>query len=87
MALRPLPQSFAATREALHEVAERIVATARKPDNEIALEAAQGGFGTPAFEYEAGGNGSASTAPSSSARLTTRSDGRRSRASARPRRW
>ena len=52
MALRPLPQTFATTREALHEVAERIVAPARKPDNEIALEATPGGFGTPEFEYD-----------------------------------
>ena len=50
--LRPLPSSFVATRESLHRVAERIVAPARKPDNEIALEPAQGGFGTPSFRYQ-----------------------------------
>jgi hypothetical protein len=49
--LRPLPPTFAATREALHRVAELIVAPARKPDNEIALEATAGGFGTPVFEF------------------------------------
>ena len=37
MELAALPETFAATREALHSVAERIVAPARKPDNEIAL--------------------------------------------------
>jgi hypothetical protein len=36
----------------LHAVAEQIVAPARKPDNEIALTATPGGFGTPPFEYE-----------------------------------
>ena len=51
-ALGPLPDGFAATVEALHRVAERIVAPARKPDNEISLRATPGGFGTPAFEFE-----------------------------------
>lgn len=50
-ALEPLPPSFVATRGSLHRVAERIVAPARKPDNEIALEASPGGFGTPAFHF------------------------------------
>jgi len=50
VALKPLPATFAATREALHAVAEQLVAPARKPDNEIALRATPGGFGTPAFE-------------------------------------
>jgi hypothetical protein len=50
--LLPLPPTFAATVAALHSVAERIVAPARKPDNEIALEATPGGFGTPVFEHE-----------------------------------
>ena len=50
MELAPLPETFAATRAALHSVAERIVAPARKPDNEIALMATPGGFGTPPFE-------------------------------------
>jgi hypothetical protein len=50
--LRPLPESFAATREALHRVAEQLVAPARKPHNEIALTPTPGGFGTPEFEFE-----------------------------------
>jgi hypothetical protein len=52
MNLLPLPPAFADTVAALHRVAEEIVAPARKPDNEIALEATPGGFGTPEFEYE-----------------------------------
>jgi hypothetical protein len=52
MNLLPLPPAFADTVAALHRVAEQIVAPARKPDNEIALEATPGGFGTPEFEYE-----------------------------------
>ena len=52
MGLAPLPEAFAATREALHRVAEQIVAPARKPHNEIALTPTPGGFGTPPFEYE-----------------------------------
>ena len=50
--LEPLPPSFAATRDALHRVAEKIVAPARKPDNEIALTVTTGGFGTPPFEHD-----------------------------------
>lgn len=50
--LHPLPSTFAVTRFALHRVAEEIVAPARKPDNEIALEATLGGFGTPWFEHD-----------------------------------
>jgi hypothetical protein len=50
--LEPLPEAFAATREALHRVAEQIVAPARKPHNEIALIQTPGGFGTPPFEFE-----------------------------------
>jgi hypothetical protein len=50
--LAPLPDGFAATVSRLHEVAEEVVAPARKPDNEIALEATSGGFGTPPFEWE-----------------------------------
>lgn len=50
--LAPLPPGFAATRASLHQVAEKIVAPARKPDNEIALQATPGGFGTPPFEFE-----------------------------------
>lgn len=52
MTLQRLPANFVATREALHLVAERLVAPARKPDNEIALAQTPGGFGTPPFEYE-----------------------------------
>src|SRR4051794_36160631 len=52
--LQPLPASFPATVAALHRVAEEIVAPARKPDNEIALVATPGGFGTPEFEHAGG---------------------------------
>jgi hypothetical protein len=48
--LEPLPDDFAATRLALHRVAEGVVSPARKPDNEIALRYTRGGFGTPFFE-------------------------------------
>src|SRR3954469_3863419 len=51
MNLEPLPRPFAATVTALHRVAEDVVAPARKPDNEIALSATPGGFGTPEFDY------------------------------------
>lgn len=51
MPLQPLPPRFASTVNALHRVAEEIVAPARKPDNEIALNATPGGFGTPEFDY------------------------------------
>jgi hypothetical protein len=50
--LSPLPEDFAATVASLHRVAEQLVAPARKPDNEIALQATHGGFGTPRFEHE-----------------------------------
>ncbi|MGN6215373.1 MAG: hypothetical protein ACTHN7_00225 [Solirubrobacterales bacterium] len=50
--IAPLPDGFAAAVAALHRVAEEVVAPARKPDNEIALEATPGGFGTPPFEWE-----------------------------------
>lgn len=50
--LGALAPRFAETREALHRVAEEIVAPARKPHNEIALRATPGGFGTPPFEHE-----------------------------------
>jgi hypothetical protein len=49
--LSPLPENFAASVAALHTVAEKLVSPARKPDNEIALEASPGGFGTPEFEF------------------------------------
>jgi hypothetical protein len=50
--LQPLPPDFGATVAALHRVAETIVAPARKPDNEIALEPTPGGFGTPVFDWD-----------------------------------
>jgi hypothetical protein len=50
--LDPLPPGFAAAVSELHRVAEEVVAPERKPDNEIALEATPGGFGTPPFEWE-----------------------------------
>ncbi len=50
--LLPLPATFMTTVAALHRVAEQIVAPARKPDNEIALAATPGGFGTPEFDHE-----------------------------------
>jgi hypothetical protein len=50
--LKPLPDSFAHTRDALHRVAEELVAPARKPHNEIALRRTPDGFGTPEFEFE-----------------------------------
>lgn len=50
--LEPLPPGFAATVASLHEVAAELVAPARKPEHEIALEATPGGFGTPYFEFD-----------------------------------
>jgi len=50
--LESLPPGFSGTVAALHRVAAEIVAPARKPDNEIALEATPGGFGTPLFEFD-----------------------------------
>jgi hypothetical protein len=49
--LSPLPDGFGAAVTSLHRVAEEVVAPARKPDNEIALEPTPGGFGTPEFEW------------------------------------
>jgi hypothetical protein len=49
---KPLPEQFSATVAELHRIAEEVVAPARKPDNEIALEPTAGGFGTPVFEWE-----------------------------------
>ncbi len=48
--LEPLPATFAATVAALHRVAAQLVSPARRPENEIALVATAGGFGTPVFE-------------------------------------
>jgi hypothetical protein len=50
--LSSLPDGFGAAVSSLHRVAEDVVAPARKPDNEIALEPTPGGFGTPEFEWE-----------------------------------
>ena len=50
--LAPLPESFTATREALHKVAEGVVAPARRPPNELSLRYTRGGFGTPFFEQD-----------------------------------
>jgi hypothetical protein len=50
--MRPLPDGFTAAVGALHRVAEEVVAPARKPDNEIALQATPGGWGTPPFEWD-----------------------------------
>ncbi len=48
--LDPLPASFAATREALHALAEHVLAPARyRVDGHIWLLATPGGFGTPPF--------------------------------------
>jgi hypothetical protein len=50
--LRPLPAGFAATREALHYVAEQLVKPKRELEtgNEIALGFTPGGFGTPIWD-------------------------------------
>ena len=48
--LEPLPPGFVDTREALHRLAQEVVAPARKPDDEIALRFTRGGFGTPFFQ-------------------------------------
>jgi hypothetical protein len=50
--LEPLPASFAVTRKFLHEVADAVVAPARKPESEISLRYTRGGFGTPFFEED-----------------------------------
>jgi hypothetical protein len=50
--LEPLVGTFAETRVALHQVAEGVVAPARKPENEISLRYTHGGFGTPFFEQD-----------------------------------
>ncbi len=50
--LDSLPPTFRTTVDALHRVAEQVVSPARKPPNEIALEAIRGGFGTPLFDHD-----------------------------------
>ena len=48
--LEPLPDSFLATREALHALAEHVIAPARyRVDGHIGLVATPCGFGTPKF--------------------------------------
>jgi hypothetical protein len=48
--LEPLPAAFATTREALHTLAEHVIAPARyRVDGHIGLVATHGGFGTPVF--------------------------------------
>jgi hypothetical protein len=51
--LSPLPPGFGLTVASLHRVAEEVVAPARKPENEIALQPTPGGFGTPEFDCDA----------------------------------
>lgn len=50
--LSVLSLGFSETADALHKVAEGVIAPARKPQNEIALRQTPGGFGTPLFEFE-----------------------------------
>jgi hypothetical protein len=50
--LEPLPSSFGGAREVLHEIADAVVAPARRPENEISLRYTRGGFGTPFFEQD-----------------------------------
>lgn len=48
--LGPLPASFPATRDALHALAEHVLAPARhRADGRIGLVCTPGGFGTPTF--------------------------------------
>ncbi len=75
--LSPLPDGFQSTVAALHRVAEDVVAAERKPDNEIALEATPGGFGTPEFEWE----GSTNQIRVEGAELVREVDGRQQRES------
>jgi hypothetical protein len=49
--LEPLPPAFGATREALHALAEHVLAPARyRFDGHIGLVPSAGGFGTPTFD-------------------------------------
>jgi hypothetical protein len=48
--LEPLPDSFVATRDGMHALAEHVLAPARyHADSHIGLAPAAGGFGTPTF--------------------------------------
>src|SRR4051794_40813403 len=52
--LEPVPLTLAATRHALHTVAERVLSPARARDNgKIGLRWTLGGFGTPYFGNDA----------------------------------
>jgi hypothetical protein len=52
--LQPAPATLVATREALHALAERVIAPARQAANgKIGLRFTRGGFGTPFFGAEA----------------------------------
>ncbi|HEV7846109.1 MAG TPA: hypothetical protein VGO83_07640 [Thermoleophilaceae bacterium] len=52
--LEPVPPTLVATREALHRVAERVIAPARQRANgKIGLRWTLGGFGTPFFGADA----------------------------------
>jgi hypothetical protein len=86
MGLHPAPPDLARTREALHAVAEHVVSPARvkATGNEIALEAAPRGFGTPRFPdggrvtvsqaelHVEGGDGALRHAPLTSLRAAAR---------------
>ncbi len=49
----PLPDGFAATRAALHAVAEqRVMPPRREAAGRLDLRATPGGFGTPVFDYD-----------------------------------
>ena len=74
MTLRELPETYAETREALHQIAFFAVAPARyKLAGRMGLKDTPGGFGTPEFEgrvarvegdllvYEQNGNSAAQT--------------------------
>lgn len=51
MNLRPLPERFGATRDALHQIAFFAMAPARyRATGRMGLQAAPGGFGTPRFD-------------------------------------
>ena len=52
--LEPVPPTLGATRDALHRLAERVIAPARQRDNgKIGLRWTLGGFGTPFFGADA----------------------------------
>jgi hypothetical protein len=53
-ALQPAPATLVATRQALHSLAERVIAPARQAANgKIGLRFTRGGFGTPFFGSDA----------------------------------